>query len=267
MSRPEKFFLYRVTRTEETFPSSEPVSLGIVPHLDPRWLPWLKTLHPFFEEELWFDVGDSKTVPLTEHLARGLANRKWDVKRRGHGQPVNDGERKLIQVCEQRFSELEAARNEVLSYTNPYGDYARAGLVGRLLRLSEVSDDLERLKASGIVTEEVADTMASVVARLLELRSELEAKGWRFDSDGSIREPSSGGRPPRYPRSVIRAHYRQLETIYAMSGSSTDFVDRVRRDLEPVFGDLCPRMVHEILKTERERLRAKKPRRPAGART
>lgn len=266
MSDNTKFLLYDVTRTEETYPSSGPVNLGI-PKLNPRWLPWLKVLHPYFEKELWFEVGDTKMVPLTKHLARGLIDRKWQVKLREDGQPMDHGQRELIAVCEQRQDELEAAYNCVLSYTNPYGDYFRAGLVGRLLKLSEIADDLERLKASGLVTEEVADAMTGVAARLLELRSELEAKDWRFDSDGTVWEPSSGGRPARYPSGVIRAHFRQLEKIYRMSGSSMDFVERIRSDLEPVFGDLSPEMVREVVKLERRQGRRKGPRRSAPARS
>lgn len=265
MSKPETFLLYEVTRTKEAYPSLEPLNLGIDPKLNPRWLPWLKTLHPYFEDELWFEVGDTEVVPLTEFLARDLSNQKWRVELRGNGQPRNEWERKLLTVCKERYEEVEGLRNEVLSYTNPYGDYIRAGLVGRYLRTSEVGDDLERLKASGLVAEEESG-LARIVAQLVEWKAELEEKGWQFKSDGTVKEPSTGGAPPRYPSSVIRAHFRQLEGTYRMSGSSTDFVERIREDLEPVFGELSPTWVREVLKLERKQRPGKRPRRSATAR-
>lgn len=271
MSKEGKYRLYRVTRTDETLPSLEPINLGI-PNLDPGKFPWLRRLHPFFdqhremEEELkggkkrkfkkrgiLFDVGETKVVPLTEDLARKLVKNRWRVELRDTGEPINNWERDLIAVCERRHAEMEAAREEVLSFTSPRGDYVRAGLVGRYLKLAEIGDDMERLKASGIVSEEVADAMISVAARFSELKSGLESKGWKFDADGTVWEPPKKGRRARYPGSAIRAHFRQLEKLYNMSSTSRDFVERIRRDLEPVLGELSFSEVREAMKYEQKR--------------
>ena len=261
MTKPAEYLLYRVTRTEETYPSASPVHLGL-PDLDVRKYPRLKEVHPFFGEELWFEVGQTRQLPLTEEQARQQRSQRWKVERRGHGRPVNDGERGLIAFCEQRHAELEAARDRIYSFTSPYGDYVRAGLVGRYLKTARVTEDLDRLKASGIVTEELAADMGRVVDglhelrvvdRLLELRSDLEAKGWQFNEDGTVEEPPTRGRPARYPRSAIRSYYRLLGLLHMGSGAQDEVIQVIRRELEPHFGSLAPDEIREAIKYELKR--------------
>ncbi len=249
MTKPEEYLLYRLTRTEETYPSPAPIQVGL-PGLDVRKYPRLKGCHPFFEDELWFEVGQTRTVPLTATQARWHACQKWGVELRGHGKPVNDEERALIAFCEGRNSELEAARARVLSFTNPLGDAVRAGLVARYLKTAQVGEEARQLRASGILNEEAADSLIAVADRLSELRSDLEAKGWRFDSEGRVWEPSSGGRPARYPRQAIRAHCRQLALQHMASGAQRAVVELIQSDLRPVFGDLTYEEVYEAIKYE-----------------
>ena len=252
MTKPVEYLFYRVTRTEETLPSVSPVPLGL-PGLDVRRFPRLKEVHPFFEEELWFEVGQTREIPLTDHLVRDLTGRKWQVEPRDNSKGRDDEERRLLAFCEKRHAELETAQKRVYACTLPRTDYYRAGLVGRHLKLADIGDDMERLKASGIVSEEVANVMIGVANRFSELRSDLESKGWRFEKEGTIWEPSSGGRPARYPRRVIRAHYRQLALQHMASASDDTIVELIQSDLKPLFGDLAYDEVREAIKYERKR--------------
>lgn len=253
MTKPAEYLFYRVTRTEETYPSSGAIYLGL-PGLDGRRYPRLKEVHPFFTRALRFKVGQTRTLPLTADMARGLELQKWAVRlRRGQGRPLTNGQRALVRICEDRHQRLESARDEVLSFTSPYGDYVRAGLVGRYFQTARIGEELEGLRASGIVPDEVADTMAAVVERLLELRSDLEAKGWTFGRNGTPCPPSSGGRPAKYPADAIRAHYRQLALQHLASGSDQEVVERIQDDLRPIFGDLTYAEVREAVKYERRR--------------
>lgn len=253
MSKPVEYHLYELTRTEETESRSDEVLLLGLPWLDVRRSPRLKDAHPFFEEPLSFEVGETREVPLTDDRVRELTQRTWQIESRGSREELDDEEQRLLDFCKRRHGELEAAQKYVWSFTLPRTDYCRAGLVGRHLKLGEIGDDMEGLKASGIVSEEVAEVMTRVANRFSELRSELEGKGWTFDQDGTVWEPSTGGRPARYPRRAIRAYYRYLALQYMGSASDKEVVELIQDGLRPVFGDLTYAEVREAVKYERRR--------------
>lgn len=223
------------------------------PGFDVRRYPRLKDAHPFFEEALSFKVGETREVPLTDDRVRELTQRKWQIEPRESREEMDGEEQRLLDFCERRHVALEAAREQVYSFTLPRTDYVRAGLVGRYLRTAQIGEELEGLRASGIVPDEVVEPMAAVVVRLQGLRSDLEAKGWTFGRNGTPCPPSSGGRPAKYPRDAIRAHYRQLALQHMASASDHTIVQRIQDDLRPIFGDLPYDEVREAVKYERRR--------------
>lgn len=252
MTKPMKYTLCEVTRTEETESRTDEVICVGLPGLDVRKYPRLKDQHPFFEEPLTFKVGQTRQVPLTERLIRDLTNQKWRIVCREDRETLSDEERELLSFCEKRHAELEAAREQVLSYTWMRRDYYMAGFVARFLNTARIGDEIEGLREAGILADVEADTMIGIANQLSEWRSDLESKGWSFDNDGTVWEPSSGGRRTRYPRGAIRAHYRQLALQHMASASDQAIVQRIQSDLRPIFGDLDGETVREAIKYQRK---------------
>lgn len=253
-SRPDhEYLFYRLTRTKESIPEQqEPVTIGL-PDLDPREFSRLREVHSFFKDNLTFAIGQTRTVPLTYRLANQLRAQKWTVETRGHGRPVNDQERELINFCESRHKELASTRRRLWARTIPLGEYGQAGFVGKFPKVAEIGDELEALNLIGGLKDEATDSLRKVVSSLRALRANLEAKGWQFEKDGTVHEPSTGGRPSHFPRSAIRAYYRVLAIQYLGSRAPADVVERIQRDLKPVLGDLTSEEIREAIKYESQR--------------